>query len=612
MNIAFVTWFFPKISETFILNQIMALKSKGHNILIYSVKDPQVDLAKEDLEPETITHPQIKQQDLLKTVKYGLPDDLAKFISKDINAHKIDIIYFQFPDLASKILSKNKFKIPVATVFHDIPKIPKKVLLEKYQDTFNKSDLILAISEFTKNELIKLSCPKNKIVIHHMGVDLRLFRSKQKRKKQDFVFSMIGRFVEKKGFKYGLLAFRKLLDQNPNKKFKLNLVGGGLLEEQLKQLVVDLNLGSLVKFHGKLSQDEIVNIIHSSDILIVPSITALDGDREGLPVVLLEALACGVAVIATKHTAIPEVVSSNIGFLVRERSIIDLVNAMSRVVYDKNLKNRLEENGRKIINLEYNIESLVDRLVQIFKLICALNNFSKFIKKYLAKEIYSVLLTGSLARYEKVSEQSDVDIMIIFKKEGRFLANKLSLLRKGLRALEDEISLKIAPQIFNKKDLLQLVSPSLYKTYSIDGKRIYGQDIRKLFKKKAAELSNYEFDTSILKRILFNRYFLRQTFMNSKEDIGYILAKNVFFLAFYYLYIDKGLYLTERKELQNIWKKFYKDGVVALAIEAIEHKFQIKDKDIQKMIVFVEKKTDQVLRILESRYPDNKIYIKPF
>jgi len=632
-SIAFVVWLFPKLSETFVLNQIVQLKQRGHRISIFAVKDPRKELAKEDYEFEHIIHGDVKKYRLLNLTKYGSPKKIFLFLKQGIKNRKIDVIYFQFPDLAAEILKYGELNCPTISVFHDVPKPRHKDLItlqKRYEIVFKNATLILAISEFTKNELIKFGCKKHKILVHHMGIDTKVFKPpKSKIPLDHFKFVMIGRFVEKKGFIYGIRAFHKVLKNYPNRCFQLLIIGDGILHDALYKEVKHLKLEKYIDFLGKVPQQKVIKVLQSSHCLICPSVTTREGKREGLPIVVMEAAACDLPTIATNHTAIPEILKNDRGILVKEKSIQDLAKSMIKVFQNyRNLRKKLGGKVQQLIVQEYNIEKLVKRLLNIFNLAenikkqeLALKKFSQYIQKYLSNEMFSILLTGSIARYEILTRESDIDLIIVFKNRNFVTAKALLKLNKAINLLKKNSGLQITPQIFTKFDLFQLLSPVLMKNYIDDGETIYGENLTTSFQKKLSRLSDFKYDIAILKRCLFERYFFRQYLVNSSQKQNYAfynrLAKTVLFLARDFLCLSKNIIITKREEIAKVFYVQYKNIIPLNAFEIIRDEKFFRNSSIRRFFIvqatnFVEHICDKIIKLIKKKYPNKKIYVSPF
>ena len=172
--------------------------------------------------------------------------------------------------------------------------------------------------------------------------------------------------VEKKGFEYEIRAIAQVISLDH--EICCTFVGDGELRTDLEDLVKSLGLEKNFNFTGWQTQDQITEIIGDSHIMRVPSITAKDGDEEGLPVVLMEALVAGLPVIATEYAGIPELIEDGkTGLLIRERDTDAMAEKLRLLADDHNLYRELSDQGREKIEQEFDIEELNDRLIEIYK-----------------------------------------------------------------------------------------------------------------------------------------------------------------------------------------------------------------------------------------------------
>jgi glycosyltransferase involved in cell wall biosynthesis len=133
-------------------------------------------------------------------------------------------------------------------------------------------------------------------------------------------FLQVSNFVEKKGHCYTVRAFRELLEVYPN--CRLTLAGDGNLRSAIEILCGELGIKEKVRFVGKVTRSEVPPIMASADIFVHHSVTAVDGDKEGIPTVLMEAMATGLIPVSTLHAGIPELITDGIhGFLSPEKDI---------------------------------------------------------------------------------------------------------------------------------------------------------------------------------------------------------------------------------------------------------------------------------------------------
>ena len=169
-----------------------------------------------------------------------------------------------------------------------------------------------------------------------------------------------------KGQEY-LIKACQLLKQK-NIKFSLHFVGDGPDEEQLKQLTNNLELTDHVTFYGRLPQLEISQLLQNTDVLVQPSVPTKNGRREGIPVVLMEAMSSSVPVISSQLSGIPELIENNhSGILVEPRDIEGIANALECYYNDPLLRKKHASNGLEKVRAEFDQSSNALTLFQLIK-----------------------------------------------------------------------------------------------------------------------------------------------------------------------------------------------------------------------------------------------------
>ena len=149
--------------------------------------------------------------------------------------------------------------------------------------------------------------------------------------------------------------------------FRCVIIGAGELEAALKLQINQLGLDSSVELAGERPQSDVVRVIRESAVLAAPSVVSKDGDRDGLPTVLLEAMALGAPCVATDVTGIPEVVQHDrTGLLVRQNDPAALAAALKRLLDDGALRQRLSENARRLIETKFDVHRNTTRLRELF------------------------------------------------------------------------------------------------------------------------------------------------------------------------------------------------------------------------------------------------------
>ncbi|MGK7928564.1 MAG: glycosyltransferase, partial [Spirulina sp.] len=165
---------------------------------------------------------------------------------------------------------------------------------------------------------------------------------------------------------YGIRAIASLADTYPNIEY--NIIGDGELREYFQQLIQELNVSHRVKLLGWKQQEELIEILDRSHILIAPSVTAADGNQDAPVNTLKEAMAMGLPVIGTHHGGIPELIEEGIsGFLVPERDAREIAEKVRYLIDHPEIWPEMGKAGRKRVETQYNMEQLNDELVEIYQ-----------------------------------------------------------------------------------------------------------------------------------------------------------------------------------------------------------------------------------------------------
>jgi glycosyltransferase involved in cell wall biosynthesis len=209
--------------------------------------------------------------------------------------------------------------------------------------------------------LVSAGIARERLRLYQLGIDLGAFSRAAPTPVARVV--MIGRFVEKKGFEYGLHAFAAALAQG--QRAELVLVGSGEREAGYRALVARLGIAEHVTFAGILAPPAVAELLSESDVLLAPSVVGAGGDRESGVIVVKEASASQVAVIGSQHGGIPEIIDDGVtGYLVPERDVDALSARLSSLLADRALAARLGIAGRAKMEREYDLSRRVLALEQ--------------------------------------------------------------------------------------------------------------------------------------------------------------------------------------------------------------------------------------------------------
>ena len=227
--------------------------------------------------------------------------------------------------------------------------------------------LVLVRSESLRRGVIDLGCDEKKIEIVRTGIPLDQFPFRERTFPENGVWRFVqtGRLIEKKGLATSLRAFAQFAARYPNSTF--TIAGEGPLLPQLQELARELKIDNRVVFVGFISQDQLRELLYASHIFLHPSETGMDGNQEGVPNSMLEAMASGLPVFATRHGGIPEAIEHGVsGVLVAERDHDALGRALLEAVQDRQLLVRLARNGTEAVAQKFEQTAQIRRLEEIY------------------------------------------------------------------------------------------------------------------------------------------------------------------------------------------------------------------------------------------------------
>ncbi len=405
MKIAFIVNEFPSLSQTFVLNQITGLIDRGHGVDIFT------EIARSD--PEI--HEEVKRYNLLERTSYlnNIPKNIfyrifegliyvVKFLPKYPLAILRSLNIFKYGRRAANLelfyqiipfLEKGPYDIthcqlgmlgPKALLLKRMGAITGKFVTSFrgydisrylhnnsgiYDELFREGDLFFPVCQYFKQRLIEEGCDEKKIMVHHSGIDCEKFKYSNRRrpKGESTKLLTIARLVEKKGVAYAIEAVARLASSG--RRIKYDVIGGdGGLRSDLEQLIEDLGVWAYVRLLGWENHDEVLRSLQNAHILVTPSVTATNGDQEGIPNVIKEAMALGLPVISTLHSGISELVEDGVsGFLVPERDVDSLADRLAYLIDHPERWPEMGRQGRNIVKKHYDINKLNDKLVEIYQ-----------------------------------------------------------------------------------------------------------------------------------------------------------------------------------------------------------------------------------------------------
>jgi len=265
--------------------------------------------------------------------------------------------------------SAERLSLPLVVSFYgvDMWKHPdgETGLRAKYTDVFRTGALFLAEGPAAANQLARIGCPEEKIIVHRLGVDVQSIPFVERnRDGRALRILMASRFVEKKGIPYGVEAFCRVAHDNPS--MRLTIVGdsGSARDAKAIKQIMDIahryRVERQVCVRGFMALSELRELADEHDILLHPSVTAGNGDSEGgHPVVMTMLAAGGMPILATTHCDIPQIVEDKrTGWLVSERNAGEIEGVLRSVVSDSSCLPEFGRSARKLVEDRYDIRAM--------------------------------------------------------------------------------------------------------------------------------------------------------------------------------------------------------------------------------------------------------------
>ena len=398
-RVAYVMSRFPKLTETFVLYEILALEKFGIEVQIYpllrerqAVSHPEVFklLSRVHFLP-FLSLPILRAQlhflrwkpveylrvlcDVLRGTwgsanfffgAWGIFPKVVRF-AYEIQKEGISHIHCHFashPAVAGFIIHRLT-GIPFSFTAHGSDlHVERRFLNQKVKE----AAFVVTVSAYNK-ELIIRECGEDireKIHVIHCGVDPEVFRPLPQRMKDGPPRILcVASFEEVKGHAYLVEACRILRARGT--QFVCDFVGDGPLRRTVENQIKQANLESVIRVHGARSRPDIARMMADADIMVLPSVPTRSGKREGIPVVLMEAMASGLPVVSSDLSGIPELVDNgSTGLLAPPRDIGALADALQRLLHSSELRFRMGRLGREKVLREFNLQRGAKKLSDLF------------------------------------------------------------------------------------------------------------------------------------------------------------------------------------------------------------------------------------------------------
>lgn len=401
--IGYVIRMFPQLSETFIANEILGLERLGITIHVYSYRTPKAAVTHECVRrvqapvtylPDPLPrHPwrllrenpgvyRLDPRRYRHTVRYVLahtlrernPDTWRRFfqavyLASQLRSSGVQHLHAHMAHGATRVtmLASMLTGLPFSFAGHarDIYRTNQSLLRAKIE----AAEFVVTCTRANQEFLRRLVGTEQRYKIHlaYHGVDTDKFSPAGEDAAPGVpVILSAGRLVEKKGFPSLLRACAMLRDKGYS--FRCVVVGEGPERGRLEEMIRILDLPDAVSLPGECSQEELLRYYQRATVFALPCCVLQDGDRDGIPNVLLEAMAVGLPVVSTPVSGIPELIGNgDSGLLVPERDEGALASALELLIQDDALRDRLGQRGRQAVATDFDPEATARRLAVLFR-----------------------------------------------------------------------------------------------------------------------------------------------------------------------------------------------------------------------------------------------------
>jgi glycosyltransferase involved in cell wall biosynthesis len=399
MRLTYLIGRYPVLTETFIDREVLQLIARGVDLQLVSIRQPDAELSP-------------RQQELRQRVTYLMPVSVVRLGIAHLTGlfgrprtylgtlawlltrrhpsgtRRRTILHFATGVYAAWVLRKRR-GVHIHAHFADraatVALVASRFLDTTYSVTAHAREIYVApvllrerlgraaftatCTEYNRRHLATVVDPDvaGSILRLYHGLDLSTFTSSAGPERGSDVPMLlsVAQLWERKGLEDLVRACRVLADRGI--PVSCRIVGEGPLRGRLEQLIADLELGDRVILAGALRHPEVVALLGRSRAFVLPCVVAPDGDRDGIPNVILEAMASGLPVISTPVSGIPEVVrDGETGFLVPEHNPVAVADAAARLLADPDLAARLGAAGRAFVREEFDLDRNVERLLARF------------------------------------------------------------------------------------------------------------------------------------------------------------------------------------------------------------------------------------------------------
>lgn len=299
---------------------------------------------------------------------------------------RFSLVHAQFgPTGAYAMRYAEKFQLPLIVSFggYDVPLLQtSKRFRPQYwlywlrsKKLIRRIDRFLPVSQDLADKLLQLGAPPERVQVFHRGVRVpkNIERGNTSQNPHSLRIVMVGRFVEKKGFEFGIKGFAEAV--KAGLEGDLHIAGSGKLRNRYDKIIAGFGIGDRVRFLGSIPHEHVEKEMEEADVVLIPSVVASDGDTEGIPNVLKEAMARGTVALGSIHGGIPDIIEhERTGLLVREKDVAGIAGMLGDLAAHPETRRRIGDAGREKMTRELDIrvraeilERHYDEVIEAFR-----------------------------------------------------------------------------------------------------------------------------------------------------------------------------------------------------------------------------------------------------
>lgn len=394
MNVLYYVNEFPKVSETFVLNELYELNRRGHNVAVFALREGDREISHEEYHDLDIPvyYVNLSFTDVVNLLpEWSFLSETLDILQSTLSIFPVEIVavnlvtgthFVNFVDkldfdvdvIHGHFANNVKIAQIYAARYHDIPSTVTAHAYEIF--SAQTEEQVRYICE-NVNHVFVPSEYNEEYLRDEIGVENTFTKVPATTTVDKFEpcaetvpnrILTVGRLTEKKGHEYGIDAVAELVDQGYDIEY--HIVGTGEREQQLRKQAKEYDIKEHVSFLGHVSDEQLKVELSEASIFLLPCVIASDGDRDAMPVVLKEAMAAETACVSTTVSAIPELITDGKdGILVPPKDSKELSVTMKTLLENSQWREELAQKGKKTVVNEFDISRSVFKLENKFNIL---------------------------------------------------------------------------------------------------------------------------------------------------------------------------------------------------------------------------------------------------